>query len=80
MFNRELSSSEKRAEELYRTAMRFLDKGRSASNEAKKAAYRLLDEAAQLKHKESMKLMGNMVSNVCCIEGVEISVALFPTL
>uniref|UniRef100_A0A9J2PI58 Uncharacterized protein n=1 Tax=Ascaris lumbricoides TaxID=6252 RepID=A0A9J2PI58_ASCLU len=61
--DRELSSSEKRAEELYRTAMRFLDKGRSASNEAKKAAYRLLDEAAQLKHKESMKLMGNMVSN-----------------
>ncbi|KHN82309.1 Protein sel-1 -like protein 1 [Toxocara canis] len=54
---RELSPSEKRAEELYRTAVRFLDKGRSASNEAKKAAYRLLDEAAQLKHKESMKLM-----------------------
>ncbi|VDK58744.1 unnamed protein product [Gongylonema pulchrum] len=41
---------------MYRSAMRFLDKGRSSSTEAKKAAYRLLDEAAQLKHKEAMKL------------------------
>lgn len=42
--------------------MRFLDKGRSASSEAKKAAYRLLDEASQLKHKEAMKLIGISLS------------------
>lgn len=54
----EKTETEKRGDELYRTAMRFLDKGRAASSEAKKAAYRLLDEAAQLKHKEAMKLTG----------------------
>ncbi|VDO60023.1 unnamed protein product [Onchocerca flexuosa] len=53
----ELTETEKRGDELYRTAMRFLDKERAASSEAKKAAYRLLDEAAQLKHKEAMKLI-----------------------
>ncbi|KAL4002881.1 Sel1 repeat family protein [Acanthocheilonema viteae] len=53
----EQTEAEKRGDELYRTAMRFLDKGRAASNEAKRAAYRLLDEAAQLKHKEAMKLI-----------------------
>uniref|UniRef100_A0A1I8EH73 Uncharacterized protein n=3 Tax=Wuchereria bancrofti TaxID=6293 RepID=A0A1I8EH73_WUCBA len=52
----EKTETEKRGDELYRTAMRFLDKGRAASSEAKRAAYRLLDEAAQLKHKEAMKL------------------------
>ncbi|EFO20001.1 Sel1l protein [Loa loa] len=52
----EQTEAEKRGDELYRTAMRFLDKGRAASTEAKRAAYRLLDEAAQLKHKEAMKL------------------------
>lgn len=54
----EQTEAEKRGDELYRTAMRFLDKGRAASNEAKRAAYRLLDEAAQLKHKDAMKLIG----------------------
>ncbi|MFH4977783.1 hypothetical protein AB6A40_004492 [Gnathostoma spinigerum] len=52
-----MTENEKRAESLYQTAMKFLDKGRSASVEAKKAAYRLLDEAAQLKHKDAMKLV-----------------------
>ncbi|VDN07580.1 unnamed protein product [Thelazia callipaeda] len=53
----EKTDIERKGDELYRTAMRFLDKGRAASKEAKRAAYRLLDEAAELKHKEAMKLV-----------------------
>lgn len=55
---RYLKDAEKKADELYRTAMKFLDKNRVSSFEAKKAAYGLLEEAARLKHRDSMKLIG----------------------
>lgn len=55
---RELSDTEKRGNDLYERAMRLLNKGRSLHSEDKKIIYKLLDEAAELKNKEAMKLMG----------------------
>ncbi|CAJ0939634.1 unnamed protein product, partial [Mesorhabditis belari] len=45
------------AEEWYQQALRFLEKGRPQGIEARKAAYRLLEEAKEYGHRDSMKLM-----------------------
>ena len=58
MIFRELSETEKHAEELYAQAIRLINKRRSLPADGKVMAYKLLDEAATLKHKEAMKLMG----------------------
>lgn len=54
---KELSESEKRAADLYERAVHLINKGRSLPSEGKVVAYKFLDEAANLKHKEAMKLM-----------------------
>jgi hypothetical protein len=53
-----LTPEEAKAEHLYLEAMKFLSKGRQATNEMNKIAYRWLDEAANLNHTKSMELIG----------------------
>uniref|UniRef100_A0A158R5Z5 Small ribosomal subunit protein uS5m n=1 Tax=Syphacia muris TaxID=451379 RepID=A0A158R5Z5_9BILA len=55
---RDLTEKEKQAQDLFNRAMVLLAKRRSLPAEGKAVAYKLLAEAAELKHREAMKLMG----------------------
>lgn len=44
--------------------MKYLSKGRQATNEMNKLAYRLLDEAASLSHTKAMELIGKFLNTI----------------
>ncbi|RCN50909.1 Sel1 repeat protein [Ancylostoma caninum] len=50
--------SDEHLEATYLQALKFLERGRGHGIEGRKAAYRLLDQAAQAGHTDAMKLMG----------------------
>ncbi|KIH53971.1 Sel1 repeat protein [Ancylostoma duodenale] len=50
--------SDEHLEATYQQALKFLERGRGHGIEGRKAAYRLLDQAAQAGHTDAMKLMG----------------------
>ncbi|VDM68163.1 unnamed protein product [Strongylus vulgaris] len=50
--------TDEHAEAVYQQALKFLERGRGHGIEGRKAAYRLLDQAAQAGHADSLKLMG----------------------
>ncbi|XGW06019.1 hypothetical protein V3C99_016396 [Haemonchus contortus] len=52
-----MATSDEHLETTYQQALRFLERGRGHGIEGKKAAYRLLDQAAQAGHTDAMKLM-----------------------
>lgn len=43
---------------MYEQALRYIQKGKGHGIEGKKAAYRLLNQAADMGNKDAMKLMG----------------------
>jgi hypothetical protein len=59
-FSIPLSEDEQKAENFYNEAMKYLSKDRQTSKEAKKTAYRWLDEAAHLNHTKAMEIMGKL--------------------
>ena len=46
---------------LYEKALSFLQKGKGYGDEGKKAAYRLLDQAAKMGNRDALKLMGTAI-------------------
>lgn len=74
---RDLTEKEKQAQDLFNRAMVLLAKRRSLPAEGKAVAYKLLAEAAELKHREAMKLMGRYILkyfiNLYCISYTELN-------
>ncbi|VDN19532.1 unnamed protein product [Cylicostephanus goldi] len=56
-----MNFSDEHSEAVYQQALKFLERGRGHGIEGRKAAYRLLDQAAQAGHTDSLKLMGNQL-------------------
>ena len=50
--------------ELYEKALSFMQRGKGHGTEGRKAAYRLLDQAAEMGNKDAMKLMGKCLSSM----------------